>query len=136
MTTITHKRFTDGIAARDEARTQIFFGNQAHVRGQWPNGTGYTVVIEKDDLAAAIANCETILRRNIAEGAAVDDITHELDLLRTHHQPHCDACVQGCECPMNGDTSCGHWGCWGPNPTNDCAGVPHARNLYPNEADR
>ncbi len=29
--------------------TQIFFGNQAYVRGQWPDGTGYTVVINKDD---------------------------------------------------------------------------------------
>ncbi len=54
MTTITHKRFTDGIAAQDEARTQIFFGNQAHVRGQWPNGTGYTVVIDKDDESEAL----------------------------------------------------------------------------------
>ncbi len=136
MTATTEKRFTDGTAARDEMRTQIFFGNQAHVRGQWPNGRGFTVVITKDDLAVEIEKCETILRRAIAEGAAVDDVTHELALLRANHQPHCDACLHGCECPMNGTESCGHWGCWGPNPTNDCPGVGYARTIHPNEADR
>lgn len=136
MTAITEKRFTTHDEAADEKRTQIFLGRQAHTRGQWPNGRGFTVVITTDDLAVEIEKCETILRRAIAEGADVTDITHELNVLRAHHQPHCDDCLNGCDCPMNGDQSCGHWGCWGPNPTNDCAGVTYARTLHPMEATR
>jgi hypothetical protein len=47
--TVTEKRFTTYEDASREMTTQVFFSNQAHVRGQWPNGDGFTVVITKYD---------------------------------------------------------------------------------------
>ncbi len=55
--TVTEKRFTTHEDATREMTTQIFFGNQAYIRGQWPNGTGYTVVITKDDEPVGVHLC-------------------------------------------------------------------------------
>jgi hypothetical protein len=49
MATITRKKFDTHADASREMTTQIHFGNEARIQGQWPNGDGYTVVITKDN---------------------------------------------------------------------------------------
>jgi hypothetical protein len=46
----------------------------------------------------------------------------------------CRTCFAGCD-HGGGAGSCGHLGCWGPNATNDCAGVKFARTAVLNRAE-
>ncbi len=78
-------------------------------------------------LDAEIAEIETQIRRTIAEGGDCTDLFAEIAKLGL---TRCQTCITGCQHggSAGGEPgSCAHSGCWGPDATNDCAGVPFAR---------
>jgi hypothetical protein len=51
---------------------------------------------------------------------------------------YCRTCITGCDHESSAGKdaeSCGHLGCWGPNATNDCAGVKFARTAVLGQAE-
>lgn len=49
-------------------------------------------------------------------------------LAADHGMTYCRTCLDGCYHGTHG--GCGHCGCWGPDSTSDCAGIPFARAVY------
>lgn len=47
-------------------------------------------------------------------------------LALTDGTSYCRTCIVGCDHDQEKE-SCAHLGCWGPNPTKDCAGIPFAK---------